>query len=95
MVLLGYVVNALFNLIAPWVPFIPFLVMRALAGIGVAMLMPNSVGILGRTFPAGSFERVVSFAILGALAPGGALTGAAFASLFLERTTFGWLYWTM
>ena len=52
-----------------------FSVCRALQGIGPAILLPNSLAILGRTYPPGRRKELV-FAAYGSTAPVGAVLGA-------------------
>lgn len=78
--------------------------------IGPAILLPNSIGILGATYAPGprQVRRVTSlqtwphqliphqnfaFAIFGAMAPGGAVIGAVFASLF-ALVSWPWAFYS-
>lgn len=67
---------------------------RALQGIGPAMLLPNSLAILGRTYPPGR-KKEMAFSLFGAAAPGGAILGGAVSSLIAERSWWPWAYWCM
>ena len=60
-----------------------FSVCRALQGIGPAVLLPNSLAILGRTYPPGRRKELV-FAAYGATAPIGAVLGALVASALAQ-----------
>lgn len=65
---------------------------RALQGIGPALLLPNAIAILGRTYPPGR-RKDMAFSLFGATAPGGFVVGAVFSSLFAERVWWPWGYW--
>lgn len=71
-----------------------FDVCRALQGIGPAMMVPNSLAILGRTYPPGKRKDMV-FAIYGATAPNGAILGAVFASLLAQFVWWPWIFWVL
>lgn len=53
---------------------------RALQGIGPALLVPNAMALVGRTFPMG-MKRNLVFSLFGACGPLGWVTGALFSSI--------------
>ncbi|KAF2102806.1 MFS general substrate transporter [Rhizodiscina lignyota] len=65
--------------------------MRALAGIGGGLMQPNSVALLGITFPPGK-QRNIAFALFGAMAPVGAAGGGVIAGIFMQWTDWPWLF---
>ncbi|RFU27179.1 hypothetical protein B7463_g9159, partial [Scytalidium lignicola] len=65
---------------------------RALQGIGPAFLLPNAIAILGRTYEPGRRKDMV-FSLFGATAPGGAVLGQLFTSLFAVRVWWPWAFW--
>ena len=67
---------------------------RALQGIGPAMLLPNALAILGRTYQTGKRKDMV-FALFGATAPNGFILGALFSSLLAELAWWPWAYWIL
>ena len=67
---------------------------RAFQGIGPALLLPNAVAILGRSYPPGRRKGMV-FCLFGAVAPGGFTLGATFSSLLAERLWWPWAFWIM
>ncbi|KAJ5168091.1 uncharacterized protein N7482_003685 [Penicillium canariense] len=67
---------------------------RAFQGIGPALLLPNGVAILGRSYPPGRRKGMV-FCLFGGVAPGGFTLGATFSSLLAERLWWPWAYWIM
>ncbi|MCJ1466445.1 hypothetical protein MMC07_005064 [Pseudocyphellaria aurata] len=71
-----------------------FDVCRALQGVGPAMLLPNSLAVLGRTYSPGR-RKEMAFSLFGAAAPCGAVIGGAVSSLIAERSWWPWAYWCM
>lgn len=67
---------------------------RALQGIGPAVLLPNAVAIMGRTYPQGRRKDMV-FSLFGATAPWGFIVGAGFSSALAERAWWPWAYWCL
>jgi MFS family permease len=68
-----------------------FCVCRALQGIGPALLMPNGLGILGRTYEGN--KKNMAFALFGASAPVGFVVGSVMSSLLSEKAHWTWAYW--
>lgn len=66
---------------------------RVLQGIGPAICLPNALAILGAAYPPGHRKAMV-FALFGAVAPIGAVTGAVFASL-LTLAWWPWALWAL
>ena len=71
-----------------------FEVCRALQGIGPALLLPNGIAILSRTYPPGPRKEMI-LSIFGATAPGGFLFGAVFSGIFAQLLWWPWAYWVM
>ena len=71
-----------------------FDVCRALQGLGPAMMVPNSLAILGRTYPPGR-RKEMAFAIYGATAPNGFIIGAIFGSLLATFTSWPWEFYVL
>ena len=71
-----------------------FDVCRAMQGIGPAMMVPNSLAILGRTYPPGRRKEMI-FSLYGATAPNGFLVGAVFGSLLAKFTSWPWEFYIM
>lgn len=67
---------------------------RAFQGIGSALVLPNGVAILGRTYPPGLRKQMV-FSLFGASAPSGYIVGGAFCSIFAQLVWWPWGYWVM
>lgn len=65
---------------------------RAFQGIGPALVLPNGVAILGRSYPPGRRKGMV-FCLFGAVAPGGFILGGTFSSLLAEKVWWPWGFW--
>lgn len=94
--MIGYLWFAVWSLVAGFAVWshslIFFAFCRAMQGIGPAMLIPNALAILGRTYPPGKSKNMV-FSLFGATAPGGYMLGAAFSGLFAQLVWWPWGYW--
>ncbi|KAI1420062.1 major facilitator superfamily transporter [Xylaria sp. FL1777] len=66
---------------------------RVLQGIGPAICLPNALAILGSVYPPGHRKAMV-FAFFGAVAPVGAVTGAAVASA-ISLAWWPWAFWAL
>lgn len=71
-----------------------FNVCRACQGIGPAILLPNALAVLGRTYPPGRRKEMV-FSLFGAFAASGSILGGVFSSLFAQKVWWPWAYWSM
>ncbi|KAJ6186782.1 hypothetical protein N7519_008083 [Penicillium mononematosum] len=71
--------------------FFAFVTMRALAGLGGALIMPNAVAMISSTNPPGRV-RNLSLGLFGASAPVGGYLGALFLGAFVERTEWKWFF---
>jgi MFS family permease len=94
--IIGYIWLALWSLIAGFSVYsgqILFDICRAFQGIGPALLLPNAIAILGRTYPPGKRKDMV-FSIFGSTAPGGFLIGALFSALYGQLNWWPWAYFT-
>ncbi|GAA6016075.1 hypothetical protein JCM11491_000660 [Sporobolomyces phaffii] len=90
---IGYFLLFAFNLgIGFTSSVIAFDVLRALAGIGTAFIVPNSIALLSKQYPPG-IQRTIAFSSFGALAPIGFQVHALFASLVTERIGPRWIFW--
>ncbi|KAK0646871.1 major facilitator superfamily domain-containing protein [Cercophora newfieldiana] len=68
-----------------------FSVFRAFQGIGPALVIPNAIAIIGRTFPVG-LKRNIAFACFSAAGPTGAALGAVMAALVAETISWHWCF---
>ncbi|KAE8390755.1 major facilitator superfamily domain-containing protein [Aspergillus alliaceus] len=71
--------------------FFAFVTMRALAGVGGALIMPNAVAMISSTNPPGRI-RNLSLGFFAASAPLGGYLGALFLGAFLENTDWKWFF---
>jgi MFS family permease len=69
-------------------------VARAFQGIGPAIIVPNAMALIGRTFPMG-VKRNIVFSIFAACAPTGWTTGAIMSALLAERITWSYAFYAM
>lgn len=63
-------------------------IMRALAGIGGGLIVPNAVALLTITFPPGR-QRNLSLALFASMGPVGGAGGCVIVGIFIQ-----WLHWT-
>ncbi|KAJ9123244.1 hypothetical protein QFC22_001440 [Naganishia vaughanmartiniae] len=71
-------------------PFMDFC--RAMQGIGPAFLLPNSLAVLGRSYPP-TPRKDMAFSFFGLSAPSGFTLGAVFSALLAERLWWPWIFW--
>jgi MFS family permease len=96
--IIGYFWFAVWSLIAGLSVYshslIFFAFCRAMQGIGPALVLPNGIAILSRTYPPGPKQSMV-LSIFGASAPGGFILGAVFSGVFAQLLWWPWAYWVM
>ncbi|KAF2164514.1 hypothetical protein M409DRAFT_67994 [Zasmidium cellare ATCC 36951] len=66
---------------------------RGLQGIGPALLVPNGIALIARTFPIG-MKRAISIAAFGGCGPVGVTLGVVFSSIFAQLLWWPWMFWT-
>ncbi|PWY67885.1 MFS general substrate transporter [Aspergillus heteromorphus CBS 117.55] len=71
--------------------FYAFVTMRALAGLGGALVMPNVVAMIASTNPPGRV-RNLSLGFFAASAPTGGYFGALFLGAFMEKAEWKWFF---
>jgi len=95
---LGYFWFALWSLIAGFSVYSGsltfFAFCRGMQGIGPALLLPNGIAVLSRTYPPGPRKEMV-LSIFGCTAPGGFVFGAVFSGIFTQFVWWPWSYWVM
>ena len=67
---------------------------RAMQGLGPALLIPNGLALIGRTFPMG-LKRNFSISCFGGMGPVGMVIGSAFSSLCAEKGWWQWSFWAL
>ncbi|GAA5989423.1 hypothetical protein JCM5350_000701 [Sporobolomyces pararoseus] len=91
--MIGYFLLVIFNIgIGFSSSAVVFDVLRALAGVGTALVVPNSIALLSKQYEPG-LQRTIAFSSFGALAPIGFQIHAVFASLVAERIGPRWIFW--
>lgn len=70
-----------------------FDICRGMQGLALAAAFPNALALVGHYYPAKSLEQTMAFALFGAVAPGGFYIGALFNSLFVQRSTWQWMFY--
>ena len=91
--MIGYFLLVVFNIgIGFSSSAVVFDVLRALAGVGTALVVPNSIALLSKQYEPG-IQRTIAFSSFGALAPIGFQIHAVFASLVAERIGPRWIFW--
>ncbi len=71
-----------------------FALCRGFQGIGCAIMLPNGIAVLARTYPPGPRKDMV-LSLFGATAPGGFVLGATFSGIFAELVWWPWVYWML
>lgn len=71
-----------------------FSVARGFQGIGPAIMVPNALAIVGRTYPPCDKKNLI-FALFGAAAPTGWVVGAVFSSIFAQLAWWPWAFWAL
>ncbi|KAI5797626.1 hypothetical protein EDC01DRAFT_716811 [Geopyxis carbonaria] len=77
-----------------------FDILRALAGIGPSILMPNAAALLAGAWPgAGKHDasrKALAFVVFGAIAPAGYVGGGAWGAAIVERgARWEWIFWSL
>ena len=95
MFVIGWTWFALWSLISGFSVYsgsILFSITRAFQGVGPAMLVPNAMALVGKTYPAGLKKNLI-FSAFGAGGPSGYAVGAVFAALFGQLVWWPWAFW--
>ncbi|KIW35223.1 uncharacterized protein PV07_01930 [Cladophialophora immunda] len=94
----GYFWFAVWSMVAGFAAFsrslIFFAFCRGMQGIGPAILLPNGIAVLARTYPPGKKKNMV-LSIFGATAPVGFVVGAVFSGIFAQFVWWPWAYWVL
>ena len=98
MVVLGFSLMGIFAIVAGLSHYDNievFFIARGFQGVAAAMLVPNGLAILGRTYPPTSKQKVIAFSIFGLCAPLGAYLGMLFGAVFAQLLSWWWSYYTL
>jgi MFS family permease len=74
--------------------YVSFNALRALSGIGGALIMPNAVALLSTTLPPGKM-RNISLGFFGASAPIGGYVGAVLVGALIQYASWQWAFYTL
>ncbi|KAL2816734.1 MFS general substrate transporter [Aspergillus granulosus] len=74
--------------------FVAFNSVRALSGIGGALIMPNAVALISTAIPPGRL-RNVTLGFFGASAPIGSYLGAIWAGIFVQYASWEWIFFSL
>ncbi|KAI0057295.1 MFS general substrate transporter [Artomyces pyxidatus] len=89
---IGAVIWVAFSLGSGFAPdFVTLCILRGFTGIGGGLMVPNSVAVLGLTFPPGRL-RNLAMGLFGCAAPVGAAGGAIVAGLLAQLTPWKWMF---
>ena len=69
-------------------------VSRAFQGIGCALLVPNALALVGRTYGTSPKKNMI-LALFGAAAPTGWVVGAVFSSILAQLAWWPWAYFAL
>lgn len=97
MFLFGWFWFGLWALIAGvsvWSGSILFNVSRGFQGIGPAILVPNAMALIGKTYPMGLKKNII-FSCFGAGGPTGFVVGAVMSALLGQLIWWPWAYWAL
>jgi len=72
--------------------YVLFLFARAFQGMGSALMQPNGLALLGRTYVLGSKKKNMTFALFGAMAPVGGYLGVTFGALLTQLAWWPWMF---
>lgn len=71
-----------------------YIICRAFQGSGMAFVLPNLMGVVGRVYKPGTQRKNTIFVLIGVAAPIGAGLTVLFSGLITEETKyFNWAYW--
>jgi MFS family permease len=95
---IGYLWFAVWSLIAGFSVYseslLFFALCRAMQRAGPAVLLPNGMAFLSRTYPLGRRKGMI-LSLFGATAPGGFVLGATFSGIFAQLLWWPLAYWVM
>ncbi|CAK4026504.1 hypothetical protein D0861_00252 [Lecanosticta acicola] len=95
--MLGFAWYAVWSVVAGVAVYsgdILFSIARAFQGIGCALLVPNALAIVGRSYGASPKKNMI-FALFGAAAPTGWVVGAVFSSILAQLAWWPWAFFAL
>lgn len=99
MYIVGFCWFGVFSLAAGFSAFekksvILFDIMRALQGVGPAIILPNTQALIGNYYPP-SMKKDLVMCFFGAVAPTGFVLGALFSGIFAQLVWWPWGFWVL
>lgn len=98
LVILGFAWLAFFSVLgglSRYANYELFFVARALQGLGSAMMNPNALALLGRSYPPNSKGKIIAFSAFGLCAPLGAYTGMICSALIAQFGQWAWCFYSI
>lgn len=71
---------------------VPFILCRAMQGLGASAFLPTGIMLLGKVYRPGPRKNFV-FGMYGAIAPAGFFFGMVFGGIAVERLSWRWFFW--
>ena len=71
---------------------VPFIICRAMQGLGASAFLPTGIMLLGKVYRPGPRKNFV-FGMYGAIAPAGFFFGMAMGGLAVEKLSWRWFFW--
>lgn len=98
LVILGFAWLAFFSVVgglSRYANYEVFFVARAMQGLGSAMMNPNALALLGRSYPPNSKGKIIAFSAFGLCAPLGAYTGMIFSAVIAQFGQWAWCFYAL
>lgn len=98
LVILGFAWLAFFSVVgglSRYASYEVFFVARAMQGLGSAMMNPNALALLGRSYPPNSKGKIIAFSAFGLCAPLGAYTGMIFSAIIGQLGHWSWCFYAL
>lgn len=96
MVVLGFCWLSVFSILgglSHYTSYEVFFVARAFQGVGAAMMNPNALALLGRSYPPGSTSKIIAFSSFALCAPLGAYTGMLGSAIIGQLLFWPWAFY--
>ncbi|EDO17773.1 hypothetical protein Kpol_541p16 [Vanderwaltozyma polyspora DSM 70294] len=94
MLILGYVILVIWSLITGLSGYshsgIFFIIARAFQGLGISLVLPNVLGLIGMIYKPGTLKKNMVISIVGAMSPIGATLGGLFSGLVATESEGSW-----
>ncbi|KAK5074710.1 multidrug-resistance type transporter aminotriazole resistance [Lithohypha guttulata] len=97
-VMLGFTWLSLFSVVAGlsrYTSYEVFFAARAMQGLGSAMMNPNALALLGRSYPPNSKSKIIAFSAFGLCAPLGAYTGMLGSAVLGQLVHWSWSFYVI